>query len=334
MAQIAVLSTAHIHSQAFCEYLQEHCDGAAVIWDDNRERGQEYAARYGSHFEADLQQVLDDPHIDGFVITAENTRHLELLRQILPLGKPIMCEKPLCTTLSEVQEIATLIQRYKTPLCSGYFMPFAAQAQGLAQLIATDQLGNITHISHRNTHQAAYGRWFDSDALAWFADKKLAGGGALLDLGTHSVHYLRSLFGPVTKVWAHVTNLSGNYATVDDYGVIMLQFANGLLGRIEAGWVQQGGPKGIEIFSDTASVYQSDAGLQVDLADKSDLALPELAAQPDRLDRLLAIIDGRLSADAMAEDMQCCVDAVAIMCATYASAEQGSWVDVEQIPLN
>ena len=105
---IAFVSTAHIHTKGFIEHILKATDGrkVAAVWDDVAERGEKYAKMADAPFVADLSKLLADPKIDGFIICAENTRHLPLLKQVLPVGKPVFCEKPLVTTvLEDLQEV-------------------------------------------------------------------------------------------------------------------------------------------------------------------------------------------------------------------------------------
>ena len=87
--KIAFISTAHIHTKGFIENILKATDGrkVAAVWDDVADRGRRYAEMAGAPFVADLPALLGDSSIDGFVICAENTRHLPLLRQVLPVGK-------------------------------------------------------------------------------------------------------------------------------------------------------------------------------------------------------------------------------------------------------
>ena len=48
---------------------------------------------------ADFEKLLTDPSLDAFVIATPNFHHIEVLRPALETGKPILCEKPLCTKL-------------------------------------------------------------------------------------------------------------------------------------------------------------------------------------------------------------------------------------------
>lgn len=332
MARLAFISTAHIHTQSFLEHLRDHDSAECVaVWDDAAERGRGYAERFGARFEPDLDAMLGDGGIDGFVICAENTRHLPLLEKALPAGRPVMCEKPLATRAEDAAAIARLIDTHGTALTCGYFHPFSASRRGLQQLLDGGALGKVTHARCRNAHHAAYGRWFDSPELAWFADPDLAGGGALMDMGTHAVHLLRRLLGPVESVWATVRNVSGQYEQVDDYGLIVMRFTDGALGQVESGWCFTGAPDGLEVVGREGSVWETRDGLVAAAPGKKPKPVQPGAALPDRIDRLIAVIDGTLTADEIAEDLAACLDAVTVMDAAYRSAASGGWEPVQRL---
>ncbi len=326
MPKIAIISVAHIHSKNFCETICKNTSGKApyVIWDENPERGAKYAAQYNCPFEPSLDKVIADRAVDAFVICAENTRHLPLLRKVLPMGKPTMCEKPLATKPSDVDEVITLVHQYKTPLTFGYFQPFFGPNRAVKQLMEKNELGTVTHLNFRNAHHAAYGRWFDNPDLTWFTDPELSGGGALLDMGTHAVHLLRHLGGPVIEVWATINNFSGNYPKVDDYGLILMKFASGVIGRAEAGWVFTGGHQGLEVIGSQKSVW-NDSGLKIGGPGIAPTAITPLEEKPTRIERLIAVVKGELTSSEIDEDLTAACDAVKIMSAAYASAASGQW---------
>jgi predicted dehydrogenase len=266
------------------------------------------------------------------VVCAENTRHLALLEKVLPAGKPVLCEKPLATTVADTRAIAALARNHSTPLISGYTQPFSAAHRGVKKLLADGSagpLGTVTHANFRNAHHAAYGRWFDSPELAWFTQPDLSGGGALLDMGTHAVHLLRHLFGPASEVWALQSNVSGQYPQVDDYGLILLKFA-GVLGRVEAGWVFTGGHRGLEIIGSKRSVWYTD-NLVIAGPKEQPQPVPQGEARPDRIARLIAVIRGQISKPELDEDLAACLDSVSIMAAAYESGKSGRWQRVETI---
>jgi len=326
---IAFISTAHIHTKGFIENILKAKDGrkVAAIWDDVADRGQRYAEMAQATFVADLAALLADPKIDGFIICAENTRHLPLLKQVLPVGKPVFCEKPAVTTLADLQEVRALQAKFKTPLFCGYFQPFDGTMQAIAKLVSDGAVGQVTRIRYRNAHHAAYGRWFDNPDVAWFYNPVLSGGGAFMDMGTHAVHLVRTLFGPVKEVWAEIRNEAGIYPTVDDCGIAQFRFASGVLGTVEAAWTQTGGVGGLEVVGSEKTIWNTKDGYVIGDS-KASHPIPPLENMPTRVDRLVAVMQGKIPAAALQADLEAAFDAVAIMAAAYDSAQKGSWVKV------
>lgn len=329
MPNIAIISTAHIHTRDFLKNLTTASDGrrVAVIWDDNVDRGERYAAEFKAPFEPDLAKVVADKSIDGFLICAENTRHLALLEQVIPAGKPVFCEKPLVTTVRDLEKVEALLAKTPVPVFCGHFMPWFGDILKVRQLVREGAFGKIFRARYRNAHTGAFGRWFDSPDLAWFADPALAGGGAMMDLGIHAVHLLCTLFGAAESVWAVVTNESGAYPQTDDYGLIEIRFQNGVLGTVEAAWTQNGGIGGLEISGREMSAWNTPAGLVCNPGGKEQ-AVEKLPEQPTRVDRLVAVIRGEIPAEELQNDLAAIKNSVRVMEAAYASAKSGAWVKV------
>ena len=106
------------------------------------------------------------------------------------------------------------------------------QSSRLGKIIRTKGYGVHTH-------------WGPS---GWFTQKKLAGSGALADMGIHALDTVRFLLGdprPVS-VYAKLGSHYGDY-DVDDTGLLLVEWENGAASYIESGWWQ---PKvaGLEPF--------------------------------------------------------------------------------------
>lgn len=333
MVKIALLSAAHIHTRGFLQEISKRDDCSLVaLWDDVADRGTRYADEYGAQFSADLDGVVGRDDVDAFIICAENARHLPLLQAAIPVGKPIFCEKPFTTRGADAAAALALIGQHNTIVHMGYFQPFAGVMQGVKNIIDSGSLGHITHARFRNAHHAAYGRWFDSDDLAWFSNPELAGGGAFMDMGAHAVHLLRSFIGKVDKVMASIGNASGIYSTVDDHGIALFRFANGALGTVEASWVQTGGIGGLEVTGSEATLFNHPhLGYVVAAPGKDPQPVVEAPPRPTRVERLLAAVRGDIGRDELDEDLACSADAVAIIEACYTSSASGTWVDVEAL---
>ena len=327
MPNLAFLSTAHTHTKGFLKAVSKREDSDVVaIWDDMESRGQSFASEYSADYSSDLDAVVDRDDVDGFIVCVENTRHLPLLKAA------IFCEKPFMTTVDDALEAAAMIRENGTIVHMGYFQPFSAEMQGVITHVKSGVLGNLTHARYRNAHHAAYGHWFDSEALAWFADPALAGGGAFMDMGTHAVHLMRTILGPVTEVLATISNVSGIYPNVDDNGVAMFRFANGVVATIEGSWVQTGGPRALEVVGSEATLFPiEDRGFVTQKPREEPVEIEKGTERPTRVDRLVAAINGDLTQEELDADLECAIDAVAIMEACYKSNESKQWEPVTKV---
>ncbi|MBA3709828.1 MAG: Gfo/Idh/MocA family oxidoreductase [Planctomycetes bacterium] len=325
---IALVSTAHCHTQSFIDALAKTQDGRKLyaIWDDVADRGRRFADKAGVPFAGDLDRLIADPQVHGFLICAENTRHLPLLEKCLPAGKPVFCEKPLVTNREELAKVQQLVVTYRSTLFAGYYLPFDGAMLAIAAKIQAGDLGKITHASYRNAHHASYGRWFDSTDLAWFTNGALSGGGAFMDMGTHAVQFLRTLFGPAQSVLATISNRSGIYPKVDDFGIAHIEFANGVLATVEANWICQGGRGGLEVHGSKGAIWNDGKQYVFGVPGSEPVAIVPATSRPKQVDRLIAAVRGAIPAEDLAQDLAACIDAVAIMEAAYTSSTSGQKV--------
>ncbi|MBL9206838.1 MAG: Gfo/Idh/MocA family oxidoreductase [Opitutaceae bacterium] len=335
MVNLAFISAAHVHTGAFIEAIQRHPDGRRVqaVWDDLPDRGKRFARLADAPYVETLEALLNDTTIDGFIIAAENSRHADLLESVLPVGKPVFCEKPLVVTTGQVLRVRRLVRTQPALLICGYFHPYTTELRSVAALIDGGTLGKITRARFRNAHHGALARWFDDPHVAWIRRPETAAGGGFLDLGTHAIHQLQTLFGPVAAVWADIGNESGVYPEIDDYGVAHLRFASGLRASVEAGWTQSGGTTGLELQGSQKSVWRTASGYVVGAANESPqpLLLTEPAA-PACIDRLVAAIRGEVDPHVLRADVETALHTVEVMAACYRSSQAGTWTPVAPFP--
>ncbi len=65
----------------------------------------------------DLGDLLKDSGVDAFVIASPNHTHIDILRRIMAGdSRPILVEKPLCTTVDDCRTIAEMADRYQAPI--------------------------------------------------------------------------------------------------------------------------------------------------------------------------------------------------------------------------
>ena len=119
--------------------------------------------------------LLADPDVDAVYISLSNEAHLPWTLAALAAGKHVLCEKPLCLTAAEVDEIADARGDLLVVEASWYrWHPRVRLAQ---QRLA--DIGPVEHVSAGFT--------FASDLTGNYRMDPARGGGALYDVGHYAV---------------------------------------------------------------------------------------------------------------------------------------------------
>ena len=324
--KLALLSGAHSHTTGYLNEIKKDPQLELVgVWDDMESRGRAIAEDMGCDFSPNLDDVLGRGDLDATVICADNAGHRPLLEASCKAGIDVFCEKPMALSVEDADQMLSAVRESGCFAVFGYMQPFMGNAMALKKVLADGMVGTVTQLHYRYAHHAAYGHWFDSEERRWFTQLEKAGGGAFLDMGTHAVHFVRTVFGPVKAVSAIIENKSAVYPDVDDFGIALFEFESGATGVIEASWVFTAGHRGLEVVGSRGGFLMDGDLSFTPFTDKAEavVAIPDEPAEPSRLSRLIALKEGELDRAAGEADLVCCRDAVAIMCAAYESARTG-----------
>jgi predicted dehydrogenase len=261
MLRIAMLSFAHVHANGYAQRVVDHAEAQIqCIWDDDLVRGQEASERWNAPLYADLEQVVSSPDVDAVVINAETSKHPMVMRAALQHGKHIFTEKALTITTADADEIVDRVNKagIKFMIC----LPSRTRPETLFMKQALDRgwIGKVTMMRARVAHSAALDVWFTAEKHNdWFVDEDLAGGGALFDLGCHTVDVMRWLMGVPKRMVSLIQNYSGTYP-IDDNSVIAVEFESGALGILDTSFVHRAGPNPIEIYGTEGYVGRDPSG--------------------------------------------------------------------------
>jgi predicted dehydrogenase len=234
---VAFIGVAHIHAPNYLDLLKKRADvNIKYIWDHDAARGEKRAQEVGAEAVKELKGIWGDPEISAVVICSETNRHPELVSAAAKARKHMFVEKPLGITAHESKAMAEAIEKANLLFTTGYFMRADAKHIFLKQQIAEGNFGKITRARGSNCHSGFLGGWFDTE-WRWMADPKIAGVGAFGDLGTHKLDILMWFFGDVESVTADVKSITGRYGDCDETGEGLIQFRNGVIASLAAGWV-------------------------------------------------------------------------------------------------
>ena len=129
--RLGVMSFAHGHIHAYIQAIAGFTDAAVVAcWDDDRERGAHYAARYGIDFIPQLDQFLSRDDIDAVFITSPTNRHAAHVAAAAQAGKHILLQKPMALTLADCDAIIQAVPRPLINYLKGEGTPLATAEDG------------------------------------------------------------------------------------------------------------------------------------------------------------------------------------------------------------
>jgi predicted dehydrogenase len=179
-----------------------------------------------------VEDMANDPDVDAVVIGLPNYLHAPVTIQMLEAGKHVLCEKPMALSVAQGQEMVAASRRTGRKLMIAHMWRFDREILWLRDLVSSGALGEVFKAKSH-----AIWLYEGPPPGSWFVTPDLAGGGALADMGIHSIDTLRYVLGGAraTKVFAHVgTHFRG--IDLEDTATVMLEFEGGIVGLIEAGW--------------------------------------------------------------------------------------------------
>jgi glucose-fructose oxidoreductase len=171
-----------------------------------------------------FDSIKDNPDIDAVYIVLPNGMHAEYTVRAFAAGKHVMCEKPMANTAAECQQMIDAGKKAGKKLQIGYRMHWDAPTLACIDTIRKGTIGPIQIIS------AATG--FTINGQQWRLDKKLAGGGCMMDIGIYSLSAARYFAGEEpTEVFAHTYQDTSNplFTQVEQHCDFQLKFPSGAL---------------------------------------------------------------------------------------------------------
>jgi predicted dehydrogenase len=237
-----MLSYWHVHAEDYTKQVLEHAETEiAAVWDEDPARGREKAEKYGVPFYASLDDLLSQRDIDAVVVDAPTNMHSEVMVKAAEAGKHIFTEKVLAATYAEVRDILAAVRRAKVKLTVSLPRLYDGYTAAIEKVLEDGRLGRLTQARVRLSHNGAVAGWLPPHFYAL----EQCRGGALIDLGCHPMYLVRRFLGVPASVSATYGYVTGK--EVEDNAVAVLQYENGAIGIVEAGFVNSHSPFSIEL---------------------------------------------------------------------------------------
>ena len=137
--------------------------------------------------------IKNNPDIDAVYVITPIGLHRQQVIQVAKAGKHAICEKPMALNAKEGQEMVDACQAAGVKLLIGYRMHFEPKTLEIIRMRKDGELGKIMFF------QGLSG-FVIGDPTQWRLNKKLAGGGSMMDIGIYSVNGARYMTGE-EPVW-------------------------------------------------------------------------------------------------------------------------------------
>jgi predicted dehydrogenase len=158
----------------------------AVASQGGRRKAEQYAARWNiPRAWASYDALLADRDVDVVYISLPNALHREWTVAAARAGKHVLCEKPLATSVAEVDEMAGAARRQGIVLQEAVMMRYHPQTQELQQRLAAGTIGDVRLI--RGVFS------FNLDRPGDIRLDPALGGGSIWDLGSYPVSFMRTM---------------------------------------------------------------------------------------------------------------------------------------------
>ena len=197
------------------------------------------------------EELVQRDDIDLIDISTPNNTHAPIALAAARNGKHVFCEKPMAMSLAEAKEMLAAVTEHNVRHMVAFNyrrVPAVALAK---QLINQGKIGEIYHM------RAVYLQDWITDPsfpVVWRLDSKVAGTGAIGDLGAHIIDLAYYLVGGIEAISAttqtfikqrkNLEETTGGLGaasgtddvdvTVDDAFIALAKFKNGALGTFES----------------------------------------------------------------------------------------------------
>lgn len=211
-------------------------DRVEVVYSRSAERTKAFAAQWGiPKSTTSLEEAVRDADADTVVVALPNHLHEQAVIAAAEAGKAVLCTKPLGRNAAEARRMLDAVER--AGVFHGYLEDLCYTPKTLSALesVRRGAVGKVLWVRSRETHSGPHS--------AWFWNKELSGGGAVVDLGCHCIEIARNFIGkeirPVEVMCWGDTQVHPIEA--EDHAIGLVRYENGAIGQFEVSWAFRGG---------------------------------------------------------------------------------------------
>ena len=251
--KVALVGCGMIAAANYIPEMRQHIPEAELtaVCDIDPSRAKAYAERFGvAHYYDDVDKMLAECDFDILMDVSAISAHHEINMKALRAGRHLYSQKPVALSVKQVDEQIEAANKAGVKYSASPIHLLRPDVREVMRLIESGAVGRVTTVRCSVSHGGPeYFQYRDADC-SWFYRE---GAGALVDMGIHGIAMTTGILGPAREVscMACVSEpdrvmrsgrLDGrHFATgeLPDNYIISLNWGNGVIGVIDAGYCQK-----------------------------------------------------------------------------------------------
>ena len=133
----------------------------------------------------DLQSLINDPNVDAIYCPMANEEHAEWAIKAINAGKHVLIEKPMATTLKDIELIEAAAKKANVKVMEGFMYRFHPQHARLEEIVESGLIGDVL------SARASFSFLMKPARMYRINRSMRDGGGAMWDIGPYAIHSLR-----------------------------------------------------------------------------------------------------------------------------------------------
>jgi predicted dehydrogenase len=222
-----------------------------IVVDVDEERARRVALRHGFPLSSKNLRDLAD-NADLAIVAVPNGQHAQVACDLLSKGIHVLCEKPMARNVDECRSMIESSRLTGALLCIGHNRRCRSHIAVARRMLRRGLIGEVTRV------EAEEGSPHDWPRSPAYFDPILSGGGALLDVGIHSIDLIRSLLDEFEDVEYQG---NGTEKSVESDAELRFRLSTGTVGILRASRMQ--------LYQQKLTLTGNDGFLEIGLWDQS-----------------------------------------------------------------
>ena len=220
-----------------------------------RERAENLAKKWpGVQVAPSWNVAVEKPEVDIVIAATTHDSLAEITLASVLARKHVLVEKPAARNVAEIDPVIKMAQKNSVLVRVGFNHRYHPSFLKAKEIHASGAMGELMFVRGRYGHGGRIG--YEKE---WRADKKVAGGGELIDQGMHLIDLSRMFLGEFVGIHGFAHTFFWDMET-EDNGFMLLKTDSKQVAFLHASWTEWKNTFSFEIYGRDAKIEISGLG--------------------------------------------------------------------------